>query len=376
MLQHLKLVLARATGAPGPTTPAGSDALAAAAAQAGAPLPAARRWRWPWQDRWDRWWEARHPRSDTTSLTQRTLYILPSRPGMAFCATLLLLLLASINDQLSLGYLLTFLLAGAGLASMHSTHNNLRGLKLDLKQPAAAYAGQPLLLDVRLHNTGKARYGVGMRLPQGRFSDTAFTDVPAQGHAQLHLQVSFPTRGRHLLPVLRIESRFPLGLFGAWSLWRPAAVAWVYPAPEIDAPPAGQSEEALPQGQGQPGLGEDPGLRPYRHGDSPRQILWKKSAMALAQPQPPSGGINSGASPLLVRERLGSRASEQWLDLDQTRGLPFEARLSRLAAWIQRAEEAGLPYGLRLGALSIDPDLGPDHFRVCMEALTLQKERT
>ena len=121
--------------------------------------------------------DARHPRSDTTSLTQRNLYILPSRPGLAFCATLLLLLLASINDQLSLGYLLTFLLTGAGLASMHSTHNNLRGLKLDLKQPAATYAGQPLLLDVRLHNTGKARYGVGMRLPEGRFADTAFTDV-------------------------------------------------------------------------------------------------------------------------------------------------------------------------------------------------------
>jgi len=340
-----------------------------------APRPARRAWRWPWQDRWDRWWEARHPRSDTTSLAQRNLYILPSRPGMAFCATLLLLLLASINDQLSLGYLLTFLLAGVGLASMHSTHGNLRGLKLDLKTPAPAFAGQPLLLDVRLHNTGKARYGIGLRLPEGRYADTAFTDVPAQGHAQLHLQVSFPARGRHLLPVLRIESRFPLGLFGAWSLWRPAAVAWVYPAPEIDAPPTAASEEGLPQGQGQPGLGDDPGLRPYRHGDSPRQILWKKSAMALAQPQPPSGGINSGAAPLLVRERLGSRASEQWLDLDTTRGLPFEARVSRLAAWVQRAEDAGLPYGLRLGEKAIDPDLGPDHYRVCMEALTLLEDR-
>ncbi len=91
MLQRLKLGLTRDAG--------------------GAPRT---RWRWPWQDRWDRWWEARHPRSDTTSLTQRNLYILPSRPGVAFCATLLLLLLASINDQLSLGYLLTFLLAAAG----------------------------------------------------------------------------------------------------------------------------------------------------------------------------------------------------------------------------------------------------------------------
>ena len=127
-------------------------------------------------------------------------------------------------------------------------------------------------------------------------------------------------------------------------------------------------EEALPQGQGQPGLGDDPGLRPYRHGDSPRQILWKKSALALAQPASPGG---SGGAPLLVRERLGSRASEQWLDLSATRGLPFEHRLSRLAAWVLRAEDEGLPYGLRLGGLALAPDLGPEHLRACMEALTL-----
>lgn len=329
--------------------------------------------RWPWQRRWEAWWQARHPASDTTALTQRNLYILPSRPGAAFVATLLVLLLASINDQLSLGYLLTFLLAGAGLASMHATHGNLRGLKLDLKTPAPAHAGQPLTLDIRLHNPGAARFGVGVRLPEAKTSDTAFADVPAQGHAQLHLQLSFPARGRHALPRLRIESQFPFGLFQTWSYWRPAAQAWVYPAPETDAPPAAAVEEGLPQGQGQPGLGDDPGLRPYRHGDSPRQILWKKSALALAQPQPPSG--SGGGAALLVRERLGSRASEQWLDLAATRGLPFEQRLSRLAAWVVRAEEEGLPYGLRLRGVALSPDLGPDHFRACMEALAIAEDQ-
>ena len=155
-------------------------------------LPAVR---WPWQRRWEKWWQGRHPASDTTALTQRNLYIIPSRPGAAFVATLLVLLLASINDQLSLGYLLTFVLAGAGMASMNATHANLRGLKLDLKTPSATHAGQPLALDIRLHNTGAARFGIGLRLPEAKAADTAYADVPAQGHAQLHLQVSFATRG-------------------------------------------------------------------------------------------------------------------------------------------------------------------------------------
>lgn len=330
-------------------------------------LPA---WRWPWQDRWDAWWSARHPRSDTTELGHRNVYILPSRPGVAFCVTLLVLLLASINDQLSLGYLMTFLLAGAGLASMRSTHANLRGLKLDLKTPSPAFAGQPLLLDIRLHNTGAQRFGIGMRLPDGGVADVAYTDVPAQGHGQLQLQLTLPRRGRHALPTLRIETRFPLGLFGAWSVWRPAAQAWVYPTPEVDPPAVTGGEEGLPQGQGQPGLGDDPGMRPYRQGDSPRQILWKKSALALALPV---GGNSSAA--LMVRERLGSRASEQWLDLDAIRGLPFEGRLSRLAAWVQQAEDNGLPYGLRLRGVTLPPDLGPDHYRACMEALAMADEQ-
>src|SRR5215813_9880502 len=68
------------------------------------------------------WWHARLARSDTLLLTQRNVYILPSRPGLMFMLTLVVLLLASINYQLNLGYLLTFLLAGAGVVGMYLTH--------------------------------------------------------------------------------------------------------------------------------------------------------------------------------------------------------------------------------------------------------------
>ena len=44
----------------------------------------------------------------------------------------MVLLLASINYQLNLGYLLTFLLAGSGVVAMHVTHGTLRGLTLHL----------------------------------------------------------------------------------------------------------------------------------------------------------------------------------------------------------------------------------------------------
>jgi uncharacterized protein (DUF58 family) len=314
------------------------------------------------------WWQARHPLSDTHQMGQRNIYILPSRPGLFFCATLLVLLLASINDQLSLGYALTFLLTGAGFASMHATHANLRGLNLDLKSPAPAFAGDDVQLELRLHNHGRARFGIGIQVqqaqqvqPQGP-SEPAWTDVPAQGHSLLQLRCAAPVRGLMALPALRITTRFPLGLFGAWSLWRPAARVWVYPRPEQPAPALPGQAAGSTDGQRSATLmvqGQDfEGVRPYRRGDSIKQVLWKKAAQS---------GDADGQ--LLVRETQSPASRQRWLDLADTAGLDWEARLSRLAAWVLLAEQLGQPYGLRLAGQELPPDHGPAQRQACLELL-------
>ena len=61
------------------------------------------------------WFENRLPLSDSLTLRQSNLYNVPTKAGLAFAMTLLLMLIASINYQLNLGYLLTFLLAGSAL---------------------------------------------------------------------------------------------------------------------------------------------------------------------------------------------------------------------------------------------------------------------
>ena len=52
---------------------------------------------------------AAFPESPPVTLVQRRIFILPSRQGYVFAGVLLVLLVASINYNLSLGYLLTFL---------------------------------------------------------------------------------------------------------------------------------------------------------------------------------------------------------------------------------------------------------------------------
>ncbi|MGQ3050458.1 MAG: DUF58 domain-containing protein [Roseateles sp.] len=313
--------------------------------------------------RWQAWWQARHPLADTHQTTQRNVYIVPTLAGLAFCGTLAVLLLASINEQLSLGYALTFALTGAGLASMHTTHANLRGLQMDLRAPDGVHAGDEYVLELRLHNSGDARFGIAVsaQFDSGP-TEPAWVDVPALGHAVLKLRLPAEKRGLRELPRLSVTTRFPLGFFRAWSYWRPAARVWVYPRPEdVLAPFPAQAEagtgEAASMRLAQTGS-DFSGVRSYRRGDSMKQILWRKSALALDQ------GL-----PLWVRETEAPLAQDLWLDWRDTLGPDVEARLSRLAAWVLAAERLSQPYGLRLAGREIAPSLGAVHRLACLELL-------
>ncbi len=313
--------------------------------------------------RWQAWWQARQPVADTHRTTQRNVYIVPTLAGLAFCGTLGVLLLASINEQLSLGYALTFALTGAGLASMHTTHANLRGLQMDLRAPDGVHAGDEYTLELRLHNSGSARFGIAVsaQLDAGA-TEPAWVDVPALGHAVLKLRLPAAARGLRELPRLVITTRFPLGFFRAWSYWRPASRVWIYPRPEpVLAPFPTQSEAGAGEAAStrQSASGTDfSGVRSYRRGDSMKQILWRKSALALDQ------GL-----PLWVRETEAPLARDLWLDWRDTAGRDVEARLSRLTAWVLAAERQAQPYGLRLPGRELAPSLGAAHRQACLELL-------
>ena len=111
------------------------------------------------------WLQARLPRTDTLLLTQRNVYILPTRAGFMFGFTLLVLLLASINYQLNLGYVLTFLLAGSGVVSMHLTHATLARADAAPEAGRAGVRRRPAVLDVVLTSPGS---GALRHRPEGR----------------------------------------------------------------------------------------------------------------------------------------------------------------------------------------------------------------
>ncbi len=314
-------------------------------------------------DRVANWIASRLPRTDTQVLTQRNVYIVPSQAGWMLALVLLVLLVASINFQLNLGYLLTFLLAGSALGSMHVGHGNLRGLALHLLPPAACFAGSAAPLDLQLGSDNSSpRYAIGAGV-QGS-EPAAWADVPAGGQSLVRITWLPPGRGLHLLPPLRVQTRFPLGTFRVWTLWRTATPLLVYPQPEAHPPPLppGQPRAgSIQSGAPSSGPGEVDGVRVYQRGDPMRLVVWKKAARAIA----------AGSDELVSRDTHQARQQDLWLDLAQT-GVPgLEQRLSRLCAWVLMAERAGLEYGLRLPGTTLPPDRGAAHQHRCLEALAL-----
>jgi len=317
----------------------------------------------PWnvRARVRRWLAARLPRTDSQLLTQGNIYILPTRAGWMFALTLAVLLLASVNYQLNLGYVLTFMLAGSGIVSMHITHGTLRGLTLHLRPVAPAFAGSAAVLDVVMSSPTSTRFGIGLKLLEAPAATLAWTDVPGGGQATAHVSCVPERRGLHDVPTLTAETRFPLGLFRAWTVWRPQARMLVYPHVEADAPalPAARPVAGGAQARASAG-GEIEGVRAYRRGDPLKLIAWKKAAQAL----------ETGAE-LVSRDTSSSARQELWLEWSACGRLDPERRLSRLAAWTLAADRADADYGLRLPGIDIAPADGDAQRARCLEALAL-----
>ena len=304
-----------------------------------------------------RWLEQRLPLRDSMTLTQRNVYILPTGPGLMLAATLLLLLLTSINYQLNLGYLLTFLLAGSAVVGMHVGHGTLRGLSMNLIAPEPQFAGSSAPIGIYLQSRRRSvRYGIGLSVLGS--DHWLWIDLPAQGSSTVHVAFKPTRRGLQRVPTLSAETRFPLGTFRVWTVWRPAAQVLVYPQPEAFPPPlpAGQ-----PRADGAPGAhlsssAEYDGVRAYRRGDPLKLIVWKKFAKA---------------EQLVSRDTQQVQHTELWLDREHSGTSDPEQQLSRLCAWVLQAEQQGLDYGLRLGSVQIAPACGEAHKKRCLEALAL-----
>lgn len=305
--------------------------------------------------------EPRGAEAGEVFLNQRRVFILPTRAGLVLGLMLIALLLGSINYSLSLGFALTFLVAGVAWVGMLSTFRNLAHLHLRPLRAEPVFAGDAAEFRLVIRNATKLdRFAIELSV------DGLASGIPCDPAACLEQDVTMPVatrrRGRLAMPTVTLQTRFPLGLWRAWSYWTPALSGLVYPHPtEIDVPlPFASGGARDHRAERSRGSEDFAGLRAYAPGDPVRHIAWR--AMA----RNPEGRV-------MTKLFDGGASGEAWLTL--AAALPhsgdFESALSLMTRWVLDAEAAAVDYGLEVPTLRIAPGRGPAHRAACLEALAL-----
>lgn len=307
----------------------------------------------------DRWlFRLGRPEGAPIRLHQRRIYVLPTRAGLGLAVALLAMLIASINYSLSLGFGLTFLIAGVAVASIVHAFRNLFDLTVQPGRCPPVFCGGDARFSFLITNARPMRRPALQLRAQGGHTDF---DLDASDTATIELACPAAQRGPLAVGRTLLETTWPLGLIRAWSVFIPDLSCMVYPQPELEPPPLPVAGATSGAGRHETGDGDDDfsGLRQHRDSDSPRHVAWK----AVAR-----GG------PMLTKQYTGLGGGDALLDwADLPSSMDDEARLSRLAAWILAAERGGRRYALRLPGTVLAPAQGDAHLHRCLQALALYR---
>jgi len=295
--------------------------------------------------RFREWVNRRIPPARSVTLDQKRIFIFPSRAGLFFGLSLLVMLMAAINYQNNMTYALTFLLATLFIIATLHTFANLSGLTIRALRAEPAFPGQVTEFDV-LVEKGKQRDHFALHL-QWPDSTDALLILIDDDRVKVQLHTAVGQRGWYSPGRLLLESAYPLGLLRCWTWVDLDLYALVYPQPLSSAELPGLATDK-PDGASVPVSGSDDfyGFRDYRRGDSLRQIHWK--------------GLAKGQS-VQTKQYAAYADRSVWLDWDMFPGLGIEQRLSHLCYWALAFEARNEEYGLRIPGVVIEPALGEAH---------------
>ena len=288
---------------------------------------------------------------------RQRVYILPTGYGYGFAVVLLIMLLGAMNYSNSMAFALTFLLSGLALVSMHHTHGNLVNLRVLSMHAAPVFAGDSARFEIEFENpSARARWSLSAAWPEQPF--LTHIDLPPRERARLQLSLPAGHRGWLATPRFAVATRYPLGLFQAWTWVHLDYACLIYPRPAggtvlpLSGARAGGISVSL-----RAGIDEFAGLRGYQRGDSASRVHWKSLPRSLT-PQ--------------VKHFSDSTDPELWLDWDALPpALDVEQRLSLLTRWVLDADRGGRRYGLRIPGFSRKPAHGEMQRLDCLRALAL-----
>lgn len=315
------------------------------------------------------WIKRRAPQSDEILLEQRRIFIFPSRSALGFFALIALMLVAAINYQNNMIFVLCFWLLAVFVVVILQTFANVASLQVKLKPPKPVFAGELVGVQLDFRATKRlAHRALALNFKASELrqldlypqqADVIYTDVTAQQASKVGLALLASERGEQVLPPILLQSVYPLGLLNCWSWLRFASSVLVYPRPvePVVQPALWQSDkgesEALVAGDE-----EFMQARLYQAGDEIKHLDWFK----LAKGQ----GLHT--------KQFNAHQSEQKvLDWDLFSGVDTELRLSYLAYMARHYHHQQLSYGLKIPGSEIALNSGEVHYHKVLKALALYR---
>lgn len=322
------------------------------------------------------WFRIAQPVGLVTQLTRRHIYILPTRFGWLYALLLIALLTGAINFSLSLGFAMTFLLAGVGSISMLHTWRNLVNLKISTHRAKPVFAGENAIFEFNvLEENNRDRFAISAKFSHVKLSlsNTDFNnnsqritdkslvdyqDIAALSSSVFKLNLPSHQRGWLKAPRIAFATEFPVSFFHVWAYAEIDSQCLIYPTPSLHNQTIPSVDEQGSSGQYHNPHGDDDfaGHRTYQFGDSPKRVDWKASSREQG---------------LLTKQFHGEASSTVWLDFAATTGENIELRISQLTRWVLDAESAKAHYGLRLPNFQLNPNTGDIHYHQCLTALAL-----
>ncbi len=289
------------------------------------------------------------------TIHHKRIYILPTKRGWVFLASLLFMLISSINYALSLGYALSFLFTGMFAATLLETYKNLAGVTIESIRGKNVFAGERAEFSIGLSSGADInRHDIELRASNVNNVCTVSPD----SQTQCSLTIGTTKRGKVALGRLTLQSRYPLGLWYTWCYLHSPTAVIAYPAPEANPPPLPlSSTDAVGDKATHNRSGDVAGLREYQPGDTPSHIAWK----SLARGQ----GLQ------VKKFEENQQGGEVVLTQHATKQHELEAQLSRLSAWVIAAEQNQNQYALTLSDKQLPLANGIAHKKLALESLAL-----
>ena len=309
------------------------------------------KWRFQqwFRQRLNNWLNKRQPPARQVTLSQKIIYILPSRFGLWYILLLILLYFLGTNYQNNVILLMSYMLVSVLLLALVLAWRNLHNITVSCAPVLSAYATETLMVPVALQ-TPEPKQQI-----QCYFHSQQQPSVLADANLHVMVPLLAENRGYYPLPRLTVHSYYPFGLFNCKSMLMLDYHFWVFPKPLPS-----ESVEALAVDRGTKNqiAADYDTIRSYHPGDSLKLMLWKRLARDPDNP--------------VVKHAPSSPVPEpDWITIPTVTGAALEVALSKACYMMLQLEQRSKPYGLRINTKSISPSCGQQHLQRCLRELAL-----